>query len=59
MNPWVAIIAQYGVEFAIELAALIKAKTDPTPEDFLALKTKYAAKTAADYLAEAQLHANN
>ena len=50
MNPWIPIIAQYGLEFAIELAAILARKTDPTPEDFTALKTKYASMTAADYL---------
>jgi hypothetical protein len=53
MNPWVAIIAQYGIEFAIELSQIIAAKTDPTAGDFKALKLKYGSKSAADYLAEA------
>lgn len=52
MNPWVAIIAQYGIEFAIELSQIIATKGDPSPEDFKALKVKYGSKTAADYLAE-------
>ncbi len=53
MNPWIAIVAQYGMEFAIEFAKLLKDKPEPTPEDFIALKEKYASKTAADYLASA------
>lgn len=52
MNPWVMIIAQYGMEFAIELAKILREKGDPAPGDFIELKTKYASKTAADYLAE-------
>ena len=54
MNPWPVIIAQYGIEFAIELIALLKSKPDPTPEDFRALKDKYASKSADQYLAEAK-----
>ena len=55
MNPaWVAIIAQYGLEFAIELAKILENKNNPTSADFQALKDKYASKTAAQYLAEAQ-----
>lgn len=53
MNPWVWIVAQYGLEFAIELAALLKNKAEPTADDFRALKTKYAGKTAAEYLTAA------
>ncbi len=51
ISPWISIVATYGMEFAVELAKLLKDKPEPTPEDFLALKEKYASKTAADYLA--------
>lgn len=53
MNPWVSIIAQYGLEFAIELAKIIEDKTDPTSADFQALKAKYGTKTADQFLDEA------
>jgi len=54
MNPYVTIIAQYSLEFLIELMKLLKSKDVLEPEDFEALKTKYASKTADQYLAEAQ-----
>lgn len=50
MNPWIPIIAKYGIEFAIQLAALINNKTEPTAQDFIALKDKYASMKAEDYL---------
>lgn len=50
MNPWVQIVARYGLEFAIDLAKIIEDKTNPTPEDFQKLKVKYGTKTADDYL---------
>ena len=53
ISPWISIVATYGMEFAVELAKLLKDKPEPTPDDFLALKEKYASKSAADYLAEA------
>lgn len=52
INPWVAIIAAYGIQFAYDLSKTIEDKTDPTPEDFLALITKYGTKTLAEKLAE-------
>lgn len=54
MNPWVTIIAQYGLQFALELASIIKAKTDPTPDDFLALIAKYGTETLDQKLAKLQ-----
>ncbi len=53
MNPLIPIIAQYGLEFTVELVRLLNDKPVPTPEDFLALKQKYASKTADQYLSEA------
>lgn len=53
MNPWIPIIAQYGMEFAIQLAMLLKASPEPTPEQFQALKEKYGTKTEQDYVDEA------
>lgn len=52
MNPWIPIIAQYGMEFAIQLATLLKATPEPTPEQFQALKAKYGTKTEQDYVNE-------
>ncbi len=40
MSPWVTIVANYGLPFAIELAKLIAEKTDPTADDFRALGVK-------------------
>ena len=54
MNPLIPIIAQYGLEFAVELVKLLNSKPVPSPEDFMALKQKYASKTAAQYLSDAQ-----
>lgn len=54
MNPLIPIIAQYGLEFAIELVRLLQSKDIPTPEDFAELKAKYATKTAAEYLEDAR-----
>jgi hypothetical protein len=51
-NPWVIIIAQYGLQFAFELAAIIKDKTDPTADDFKALITKYGTETLDEKLAK-------
>lgn len=56
MNPWITIIAQYGLELAIELATLIQNKNEPTPQDFLDLKAKYGSETLDQKLA-AQLAA--
>lgn len=50
MNPWVAIVAKYGIEFAIDLARIINDKSNPTAEDFSKLKLKYGTKEADDYL---------
>lgn len=53
MNPWIPIIAQYGMDFAIQLAGLLKGTPDPTPDDFTALKVKYGTKTEQQYVDEA------
>lgn len=52
MNPWVTIIAQYGLQFAFDLASIIKDKTDPTAEDFQALIAKYGTETLDQKLAK-------
>lgn len=52
MNPWVTIIATYGIQFALELAKIIEEKTDPTAADFQALITKYGTETLAEKLAK-------
>lgn len=54
MNPWVSIIANYGLQFALELATIIKNKIDPTPEDFQALIAKYGTETLEQKLAKLQ-----
>lgn len=41
MSPWVTIVANYGLPFAIELAKLIAEKKDPTADDFRELGRKY------------------
>lgn len=50
MNPWVLIVAQYGLPFALDLARIIATKTEPTVADWEALADKYAGKTAQQYL---------
>jgi hypothetical protein len=53
---WLAlipIIAQYGLPLAERLWALAASKAEPTQADWDALKV-LAAKSSADYLAEAQ-----
>lgn len=45
MNPWVIIVATYGLQFALELAKIIEDKTDPTAADFQALIAKYGTET--------------
>lgn len=55
MNPWVTIIATYGVQFAFELAQIIKDKTDPTADDFKALIAKYGTETLDEKLAKKKL----
>ncbi len=52
MNPWVMIIAQYGLPFALELTKLFEAKADPTSADFQALITKYGTETLEQKLAK-------
>lgn len=59
MNPWVGIILQYGMEFAIELAKILENTGNPTAQDFTDLKAKYGAKTADSYLKEAQASVSN
>ena len=55
MNPWIPIIAQYGLDFAIQLAALLKQNPEPTVEAFQNLKLKYGTKTEQQYVDEAGL----
>lgn len=52
MNPWISIIAQYGLQFALELSQILKTKGDPTPEDFEALIAKYGTETLEQKLAK-------
>lgn len=52
MSPWVTIIAQYGLEFALELSVLLTNKAEPTPQDFLDLKVKYGSETLDQKLAK-------
>lgn len=54
MNPWITIVAQYGLEFAIEFA---KAINDPKAQDFAALGVKYGTKSPETYLQEAKARA--
>jgi len=54
MNPWVMIIAQYGLQFAMELTQILEDKTDPTSQDFQNLITKYGTETLDQKLAKAQ-----
>lgn len=51
-TDWIALIAKYGLDFAVELTQLIEQKGDPTSADFIALKQKYGTKTADQYLTE-------
>lgn len=55
MNPWIPIIAQYGIDFAIQLAAMLKQTPEPTAEAFAELKVKYGTKTEQQYVDEASL----
>lgn len=52
MNPWILLIAQYGIPMAYEIWDQWKDKTDPTEDDWQKL-LDLAKKTAADYKAEA------
>lgn len=57
MNPIYALLAQYGIEFVIELVKIIESKNDVTSADLIALKEKYASKSADKYLEEAKARA--
>ena len=52
MNPWISIVATYGIQFAFELAKIIESKGDPTSEDFLSLIQKYGTETLVDKAAK-------
>jgi len=52
MNPWVMIIAQYGIPFAFDLKKLIEEKNEPTAADFAALVGKYGTETLEQKLAK-------
>lgn len=52
MNPWITIIAQFGLNFALELAQILQTRNDPTPEDFQALIDKYGTETLEEKLAK-------
>jgi hypothetical protein len=54
MNPWIAIIAQYGLPAALEIKELFASKAEPTVEDFRALVTKYGTETMEQKLAKAK-----
>lgn len=45
MNPWVSIIAQYGLQFALELKQILEKKGEPTSQDFIDLIAKYGSET--------------
>lgn len=52
MNPWVLIIAQYGLPFALQLKQIIVEKGEPTVADFQELITKYGTETLEQKLAK-------
>lgn len=52
MNPWVTIIAQYGLPLALELKQIIEEKGEPTSQDFLNLIQKYGSETLEQKLAK-------
>lgn len=52
MNPWIPIIATYGIQFALDLSKIIADKTDPTPADFQSLIDKHGTLTLQDKLVE-------
>jgi hypothetical protein len=54
VNPWVLIVAQYGLPVALELAKMLSVKADPKPEDWQTLIDKYGTETIAEKLARAQ-----
>lgn len=54
MNPWVLIIAQYGLPLALELKELFENVVEPTAEDFRKLVAKYGTETLEDKLARLQ-----
>lgn len=45
MNPWIPIIAQYGLQFALELKQILDQKGEPTAQDFVDLIKKYGTET--------------
>lgn len=56
MNPWVIIVATYGLQFALELAKIIEDKTDPTAADFQALIAKYGTETLQEKYDKLKAH---
>lgn len=54
MNPWILIIAQYGLPAALEIKELFESKLEPTVEDFRELVTKYGTETMEQKLAQAK-----
>jgi hypothetical protein len=49
-DEWVVIIAKYGIDFAIQLAAMLQEDKEPTVEDFVNLKRLYGTQTADEIL---------
>jgi len=45
MSPWIPIIAQYGLQFALELKTILEQKGEPTSQDFTDLIKKYGTET--------------
>lgn len=54
MNPWILIIAQYGLPAALEIKKLFAQTTEPTVEDFQKLVEQYATETLEQKLIKAQ-----
>ena len=55
MNPWIMIIANYVIPFALDLAKILSSKVDPTPADFEDLIRKYGTETLPEKLAKLQI----
>jgi hypothetical protein len=45
MNPWIIILAQYGLPFVLDLKQILETKSEPTVEDFQELIKKYGSET--------------
>lgn len=52
MNPWMLIIAQYGLPMALELRKIIADGNEPTVADFQLLIEKYGTETLEQKLAK-------